>query len=269
MADHPASSDRPPVVLTIDDAVATITLDRPDTYNAIDGSMVDALVSAWDLVEASADVRVIVFRGAGKGFCAGGDLPFFARQGDHLRTAVHAMLRAAHGFLESLHASRKLVLVSVHGAAAGAGLSLVMAGDFCIAAADATFVPSYLNIGVSPDFGGTANMVRAIGLRRAMRVFFLEERLDVAAAERLGIVSRIVDGSELVDATGRLAHRLAALSPEVAASTKALLRQAVTAPLADQIAAELVSFQSCVHSPAVQAALRRFGGHATRHPDAS
>ncbi len=262
-----SSPDLPRVVLEIDGAVATLALNRPDAYNALDDAMVDALADALERVERSADVRVIVIRGNGKGFCAGGDLPFFAAQGDRLCESVDAMLGTAHRFLETLHASRKLVVVSVHGAAAGAGLSLVMAGDFCIAAADATFVPSYLDIGVSPDFGGTANMVRGLGLRRAMRVFFLEQRLDAAAAERLGIVSRIVDGDRLADETGRLARALAALSSEAAASTKELLRQAVTAPLAEQLGAELASFRSCVQAPAVQAALRGFDRRGTPEPD--
>ena len=110
-------------------------------------------------------------------------------------------------------------------------------------------------------------MVRGLGLRRAMRVFFLEERLDAAAAERLGIVSRIVDDDRLADATAHLANALAALSPDAAASTKALLRQAVAAPLAQQLDAELASFQSCVHSPAVQAALRGFERRGRPEPD--
>ncbi len=252
------------VTLTIDGAIALITLNRPDSYNAIDASMTEGLVAAMAEVEAADAIRVIVLKGAGKGFCSGGDLAFFASRGDDLRGSVHRLLGQGHRFLQALRDTPKLVLVSVHGAAAGAGLSLAVAGDFCIATADAVFVPGYAKLGVSPDMGGTANMARAVGLRRAMRVFFLEDRLSAVDAERLGIVSRIVAPDSLAEETGRLARALAAISPAAAAATKLLLRQAGTTPLAEQLEAELESFQNCVHTSVTQSALQRFADKAAR-----
>ena len=254
------SLNGPSVRLTFDGPVALITLNRPEAYNAINTSMTEGLVAAMKDIESSADVRVIVLRGEGKGFCAGGDLTFFASQGDALRRTVDQMLGDGHRFLQSLQDTRKLVLVSVHGAAAGAGLSLVVAGDFCIAASDAVFVAGYGKLGVSPDLGGTANMTRAIGLRRAMRVFFVEDRMSAALAEQLGIVSKVVQPSSLAEETMKLAHKLAQVPQAGAEATKALLRQALATPFAVQLEAELESFQACVHSPATQAALLRFGG---------
>ena len=255
---HEVVQSAPSVILTIDGAIAFITLNRPNAYNAIDGAVTEGLVSAMLEIESSAAIRVIVLRGEGKGFCAGGDLAYFASRGDDLRASVGQLLEDGHRFLKALRATRKLVLVSVHGAAAGAGLSLVVAGDFCIASADAVFVPGYAKLGVSPDMGGTANMVRAIGLRRAMRVFLLEDRMNAAEAERLGIVSKIVDPSSLADETLKLARSLAAIPPAAAESTKALLRQASDTLFTDQLEAELESFQACIHSPTTLAALHRF-----------
>ncbi len=249
-----------PVKLHVDDAIAFITLDRPAAYNAIDSAMTRALALAMDRIEALPDLRVIVLRGAGKGFCAGGDLGFFASRGDGLREAVDEVLSHGHRFLQALQESAKLVLVSVHGSAAGAGLSLVLAGDFCIAAQEAFFVPAYRKLGVSPDMGGTASAVRALGLRQAMRMHFLEERMSAAEAQRLGIVSRIVAADRLEEATLQLARELAALPEPAAAGTKRLLRGAVEAPLAAQLEAERLSFQAAVHAPATQAALQRFVG---------
>jgi enoyl-CoA hydratase/carnithine racemase len=253
------SGAQPSVVLTKHGAVAFITLNRPDAYNAINSEVTRLLLAAISDIEKSAQTRVIVLRGAGKGFCAGGDLPFFAAQGDKLRTTVDQMLGDAGRFLQALRDTNKLVIASVHGTAAGAGLSLAVACDFCIAAANAVFVPAYTKLAVSPDMGGTANMVRAIGYRNAMRVFFLEDRLSAEQAERLGIVSRIVEPSALSEATLGLAQRLAQLPQAGCESTKALLRQASCTELSEQLAAELDSFQSCIQGPETQAALRRFG----------
>lgn len=252
------SNTRPGVALALQGPIAFITLDRPEAYNAIDADVTHCLRVAIDTIEQSADTRVIVLRGAGKGFCAGGDLPFFAAQGDGLRQTVDTMLDDGNRFLVALRETNKLVVASVHGAAAGAGLSLVMACDFCIAASDASFVPAYARLAVSPDMGGTANMIRALGLRNAMRVFFLEDRLTAADAERLGIVSRIVAPGELAEATLAMAQRLADLPRAAAESTKALLRQALHTGLAEQLAAELASFQDCIHGAETQAALQRF-----------
>jgi enoyl-CoA hydratase/carnithine racemase len=254
------------VTLTIDGVVALITLNRPGAYNAIDASMTEGLVAAMAEVQAADAIRVIVLKGAGKGFCSGGDLAFFAGQGDELRGSVDRLLAQGHRFLQALRDTQKLVLVSVHGAAAGAGFSLAVAGDFCIAAADAVFVTGYAKLGVSPDMGGTANMTRAIGLRRAMRVFFLEDRLSAADAERLGIVSRVVAPDSLDEETRRLAQTLAAIPAAAAASTKRLLQQAASTPLAEQLQAELESFQACVHTPVTQSALQRFADKAANRP---
>jgi len=250
------------VNLEIDGAIAQITLNRPDTYNAIDAGMTQGLAAAIADIESMPEVRVILLKGAGKGFCSGGDLAFFASRGESLRPTVDRMLRDGHRFLEALRSTRKLVVVSVHGVAAGAGLSLAVAGDFCIAASDATFVPGYAKLGVSPDLGGTANMTRAIGIRRAMRLYFLEERITAAEAERLGIVSRIVEPHLLAEETRRIARALAEIPLAAAQSTKSLLRQATTTPFAQQLEAELESFQACVHTATTQSELRRFADQA-------
>lgn len=257
--DHSALGVEPSVVLATHGPVAFITLNRAEAYNAITADVTRLLRAAMSEIDRSTDVRVIVLRGAGAGFCAGGDLPFFAAQGDALRQTVDRMLDDGGRFLQALRDTDKPVIASVHGAAAGAGLSLVVACDFCIAASDALFVPAYAKLAVSPDMGGTANMVRAIGLRNAMRVFFLEDRLTAAQAERLGIVSRVVDPSTLADETLAVALRLADLPRTAAESTKALLRRATTSALTEQLDAERASFQRCIHGPETQSALRRFG----------
>jgi 2-(1,2-epoxy-1,2-dihydrophenyl)acetyl-CoA isomerase len=121
------------------------------------------------------------------------------------------------------------------------------------------FVPAYAKLAASPDFGGTANMVRAIGLRNAMRLYFMEERLSAAGAKEIGIVSKVVEPAELADATHELALHLASLPPAFVEATKPLLDQAVLNDLTTQLAAEKQSFEACIQQPAAQAALKRLG----------
>ncbi len=253
------TSEQPGVLLAFEGAVAYITLNRPAKYNALDEPVIQLLLSCLGQIEAAPDVRVIVIRAVGKGFCGGGDLQFFASQCEDLMDTVDRMLGAANDFLLRLRNSRKLVIASVQGAAAGAGISLVVACDFCIASSQAVFVPAYAKLAASPDFGGTANMVRAIGLRNAMRLYFMEERLSAAGAKEIGIVSKVVEPAELADATHELALHLASLPPAFVEATKPLLDQAVLNDLTTQLAAEKQSFEACIQQPAAQAALKRLG----------
>jgi 2-(1,2-epoxy-1,2-dihydrophenyl)acetyl-CoA isomerase len=248
------TSEQPGVLLAFEGPVAYITLNRPAKYNALDEAVMQLLLSYLGLIEESADVRVIVIRALGKGFCGGGDLQFFASQGADLMDTVDRMLGAANDFLLKLRRSRKLVVASVQGAAAGGGLSLVVACDFCIASSQAVFVPAYAKLAASPDFGGTANMVRAIGLRNAMRLYFMEERLSAAEAKEIGIVSKVVEPAELADATHKLALYLASLPPAFVEATKPLLEQAVHNDLATQLTAEKRSFEACIQQSEAQAA---------------
>lgn len=149
--------------LSVNGMIATITLNKPTAYNAIDTDMALRLKLLALEVEARKDIRVLVLAGAGKSFCAGGDLDFFVRHIDDLAPPITQLLTDLNIFLLVLQRMPALVLTSVQGVAAGAGFSLAFMGDFCIAADNARLRPAYIQIGLSPDAGGTAALVRAVG----------------------------------------------------------------------------------------------------------
>ena len=148
----PASANDP-ALLRIDGAIATITLNRPAAFNAIDLTIAKKLEQLSAEVETNTDVRVLVIEGEGRAFCAGGDLQTIgaAAETNNVTPVVSEMLRHYHAFIETVRRMPKIVLSSVHGSAAGAGMGLAFVTDLCIAADDARFTPAYAKIGVSPD----------------------------------------------------------------------------------------------------------------------
>ena len=164
-----ASAARRSGAAAIDGPIATITLNRPAAFNSIDLSIAKKLEQLGAEVEASDDIRVLVIEGEGRAFCAGGDLQTIgaAAAADTIAPVVGELLQHYHAFIATLRRMPKIVLASVHGSAAGAGLSLAFVADLCIAAEDARFTPAYAKLGVSPDGGGTVGVVASVGVRAA------------------------------------------------------------------------------------------------------
>src|SRR3546814_214240 len=155
-----------PAFLAIDGEIATLTLNRPESYNAIDLAMATRLRDLARDVEADGRIKILVVRGEGPAFCGGGDIRHFVENLDDIGSCIRELLTPYHDFLSTLRRMPKVVLASVHGAAAGAGLSLASMCDLCIAADDASFTPAYAKIGVSPDGGGTWGLARRSEKRR-------------------------------------------------------------------------------------------------------
>jgi len=236
-----SASSAEPVVLSRNDAVATIRFNRPAVLNAIDLDTARAFAGAVDAVTADDTVRVIVLAAEGTSFIAGGDLGYFRVAADR-RAAAEILISAMHAPLLRLTQDRRPVLASLKGVVAGGGVGVALAADLAIAADDLRLSLAYVAIAASPDCGSTWSLVNLVGLRKAMELALLGDRIDAAEAHRLGLVNRVVPRVELGAATEALAARLASLSPLALARTKALLRAAVTAPLATQLEAERTAF---------------------------
>jgi 2-(1,2-epoxy-1,2-dihydrophenyl)acetyl-CoA isomerase len=235
------------------DGVTTLTLDRPKSLNALDRELALALRDAVYAAERSSDVRCLVIRG-GEHFMAGGDLRWFSEQiQGKSSTEKHAIFEGfigeVHPIIVSLRRMPKPVVASVRGAAAGFGLSLALACDMVLAAHDAYFTLAYSLIGASPDGGSTFALSRVVGAKKAMEIALLGERFDAAAAERLGIVNRVVPAAALEAETAKLAHRLAAGPVQAYARTKALLNGAHGASLETQLEREAAAFAQCAAEP--------------------
>ena len=217
-----------------DDAVLTITLNRPDVFNAFNLALHAALAEA--LAEAAdPGVRAVVVTGAGRGFCAGQDLKEFGEMpesiGERLEATYHPNIRA-------IRALEKPVLAAVNGPCAGAGLSLACACDLRVASDAATFVPGFIGIGLVPDSGGSWFVHRLLGFARAFEWMTSNRRLTAAEAHAWGLVSEVVEADALAARAGELAATLAAAPTRGIGMTKRLFEHAFTATLEEQLERE-------------------------------
>jgi len=237
------------VLLATDGPIATLTLNRPQVLNAINREMVEGLAAALDRVEASPELRVVILRGAGNGFMAGGDIKFFTEltglAATERRRQFERFIEVVHPTILRLRRLRQPVIASVHGACAGIGMSLMMASDLAIAAEGSVFTLAYVHLGVSPDGGSTFFLPRHVGAKKAMEIALLGDRFDAANALALGLVNEVVPAAALGERTTALARRLAQGPADALAGTKRLLNRSFDAPLPVQLQAEAESFASC------------------------
>ena len=214
-------------------AVQTITLNRPDVLNALNGAVHAGLRDALGEARDPA-VRAVVLTGAGRGFCAGQDLTEFTQAGD-----VGATLRATyHPNVRAIRALEKPVIAAVNGVCAGAGLSLACVCDFRVAADNARFVPGFIGIGLVPDAGGTFFLHRLLGASRAFEWMSSNRGLTAAEAHAWGLVSEVVEADKLAARAAELAAFYAALPTRGVGMTKRLFDHAETATLDEQLERE-------------------------------
>ncbi len=230
------------------DGVATLTLNRPQVMNALDAGMIARLCELCERVRDDSSVRAVVLRGAGPAFLAGGDVTVFHANLPRLPQLVEQQARELNRAVLALRRAPKPVLASVHGAVAGAGVSLLAAADLAIAADDTQFTLAYSRIGASPDGGGTYFLPRLIGMRRALEIALLPDRFDARRAHELGLVNWVVPGTELAAATDNLARRLADGPTLAFGETKALFNGSFDATLEDQLEAEAQAFARCART---------------------
>lgn len=258
--DSPASARelaRGALVLRHEGPLSVLTLNRPDRYNALNRDMASGLLEAAREASARADCRVLLVHGAGPGFCAGGDVAFVASHFPHVEGAIREFLAEFHEFLALLKSMDPIVITAVHGSAAGAGFSLALMGDLCVASADARFVPAYGKLGVSPDCGGSVGVPEAVGTRRAMQIFLLEREIDARKAEQWGLVNDVCEPGTLMERARELGNRIADLSPEACRQTKSLFRRG-NVHLADQLTAEVEALVQCAQTERYRSAVRSF-----------
>lgn len=234
------------------DGVFEILLDRPETLNAANRELIDDLATATAEAAADTAARAVLLRGAGSHFMAGGDIRLF---GELVALTPEARQRVFYEIVDALHPSMvrlrtmpKPVVAAVQGAAAGFGLSLVLACDLALAAEDAVFGAGYINLGTSPDGAMTFTLPRIVGLKRAAELALLGERFDARRALDLGIVNRLVPAALLETEARALAARLAAGPTEAYARTKALLQASVGEALEAQLKREAENFAACAAS---------------------
>ena len=242
-----------PLLLERTGRVATLTLNRAESLNALDFSLMDALVDAAADVAADDALRVVVIRGAGKHFMAGGDIRTFAGMLDgesaERTRRFRRMIARLHSAIEAFHRMPHPVIGQVQGAVAGFGLSLMNACDLVVAADNAYFASAYRAIALTADGGGSWALPRLVGMRRAMEIMLLGERFDAQQALAWGLVNKVVPLAE-IDATMEAIVRSLADGPTLAIrNAKRLMRESLARSLSGQLDAEAASFAACAGTP--------------------
>lgn len=220
----------------VDGPVATLTLDRPDSLNALTVPVKVALREALESIAGDRAVRAVILTGAGRAFCAGQDLaereePDAAPLDVEVRERYNPIIRA-------LRSMGQPVIAAVNGVAAGAGASLAFACDLRIAAEEARFMLAFGRIGLVPDSGATWFLPRLVGPAKAAELALLGDAVDAPEALRLGLVSRVVPGDQLMTEARALADRLADGAPLALSLTKGALERALTIDLDEALDGE-------------------------------
>ncbi len=232
------------VLTARDGAVLTITLNRPDVYNAINRAMHDGLAAALSDA-ADPGVRAVVLTGAGRGFCSGQDLREFSALPGGVQGALE---QTYHPNIRAIRALEKPVIAAVNGPCAGAGLSLACACDARIGSADANFVPGFIGIGLVPDAGGTWFIHRLLGFTRAFEWMISNRRVAADEALEWGLVSEIAAAEDFAARVVELGAWYAALPTRAVAMTKELFEHAHTASMEDQLALEAALQQAATQT---------------------
>jgi enoyl-CoA hydratase/carnithine racemase len=203
------------LIYEVKDGVATLTLNRPERLNALGDTLRDDLHDAIVRSSVDPEVRVIVVTGAGKGFCAGGDVKAMNenREAGRERPILEKVAPSRDRTLLAMQDAPQPIIAAVNGAAAGAGMNLALACDIRIASSAARFAQAFVRRGLHPDWGGTYFLPRIVGMAKAAEMIFTGDLIDADEALRLGIVSRVVAPEELMPAVHELARKIAAGPP--------------------------------------------------------
>ena len=237
------------ILYGVDSGIATITFNRPKVYNALDPDTIVLFRAICERAEQDASARVVIMRGAGAAFVAGGDVASFKERLATFSRDIVGMAGEFHRGILALRRARKPVIASVHGAVAGGGMSIMLASDLIITAEGMQFNMAYSRIATSPDGGSSWFLPRLIGYQKAMELLLLAESVDATQMQMMGVVNRVVPLAELDTATAKLARELAAGPATAYAETKAMVNSSINQMLTEHLDAEALAFSRCAAQP--------------------
>lgn len=191
------------------DGIVTLVMNRPDRLNALNNELASALNDALGRVAEDQSVRVVVITGAGRAFCAGGDLALIGKgRATGATQSLEPLLRSGMQAVLRMRSLSQPVVAAVNGAAAGAGMNVALAADIRIASEEATFGQNFAKVGLFPDFGGTYFLPQLVGPAKAAELFYTGDMIDAKTALRLGIVNRVVPSAQLKAEAEALAQKI-------------------------------------------------------------
>ncbi len=229
-------------------AIGTLTFNRPQVYNAMNIDLIVALRDVTASLMSSTTLRALIVKGAGKAFLAGGDVGLFHRNLDVIADDVKSMGDTLHAGIINIRNLPFPVIAQIHGAVAGAGLSVALACDFAIAEEGAKFSTAYARIGASPDGGSTFFLPRIVGMRKATELVMLSEQVSATEACSLGLINRAVAADQLDADVQKLAERLASGPTQAFARAKRLITQSYNTPLQQHLDDEIAFFSECART---------------------
>jgi 2-(1,2-epoxy-1,2-dihydrophenyl)acetyl-CoA isomerase len=222
----------PDLIETIDDGIATLTLNRPEALNALSMDIRHGLLESLQRLGQDDSIGCIILTGAGRGFCAGGDVKSMGERAARGFEARAEGIRFSNRIPMLMRSVPKVILGMINGVAVGAGLSMALACDMRIAARSARFGTGFLKIGLSGDWGGSWTLTRLVGTAKARELYLLPDMIDAEEALSIGLVNRVVDDSDLLAATTAIARRIADLPRVTVGYTKRNLFAAETGDFA-------------------------------------
>jgi enoyl-CoA hydratase/carnithine racemase len=247
------------VLTSIDGAVGTLTLNRPEKLNAFAGSMREQIADGVERLTGDDAVRVIVITGAGRGFCAGADVGYMAELVERRdEAAMAALVEAGRRVVTAIRSSGKPVIGSINGVAAGGGANLALACDIRIASEDARLAQSFNRIGLHPDWGGTYFLPRLVGPARALELFWTADVIDAPRCLELGLFNKVVPARHLAAETREFARMLAAKPALPLALAKRAVYESLDHSLTEMLDYELDAQLQCFRSSDASEGIRAF-----------
>lgn len=254
-----------PILLERDGAIARLVLNRPDQGNAISLDLARRLFELSMLCDNDPSIRCVVLTGAGRLFCAGGDLMELAGAGEDSPRAIGELAGILHMAMTRLLRMPKPLLVVANGPAAGAGLSLAMCGDIVLSARSAHFTAAYGSVGISPDGGMSWMLPRLVGLRKAQDIIITNRRVLADEAERIGLVTRVVEDENLAAEAAAMAKTLAGSATGAIGASRTLLVEAYGNGLETQLEKEVRLIAQAAAGPEFKEGVLAF--NERRKPD--
>jgi 2-(1,2-epoxy-1,2-dihydrophenyl)acetyl-CoA isomerase len=243
--------------------VATVTLNRPEAFNALSLALGRDLFHVTLELDDDPAVRCIVITGRGKAFCAGGDVKDFVEQLPRIGAHIKELTTYLHGTVSRLARTAKPVIMAINGVAAGGGLSFALSGDVVVAAESARFTMAYSKIAATPDGSSSYFLPRLIGLRRAMELYLTNRVLSAREAFEWGLVTRVVPDAELAPAVGTLADELAAGPTLAIGGAKRLFHQSTWESLETQMELEAQAIAQSGHTEDFREGVTAFAAKKT------
>lgn len=222
----------------INSHIYALTLNRPEAMNSLNHTMAQELLDAVTELEANPEVRVIIFKGAGKQFMAGGDIKFFYEYLGKMAEHAPAIIDQVHQVTQKLMTMPKIIIASVHGAVAGIGLSFMLACDLVVAAQSTKFTTAYSKLAISPDGGATYHLPRIVGAKIAMELLLFSDLFGTEQAKNWGLINQITADDQLEQQTLQLAKRLEQGPPLTYQKIKHLVRASAEQDLIQQLQLE-------------------------------